>query len=100
LTKQRRAQNVPQAAVQFFTQLGNAVATNPIPDRGTGLSGTALTDLSPDGSAVRGHIDLPRTPTAKRRNSIRSRRLASPRRVSACRPTGERCSRLPCRPVT
>jgi hypothetical protein len=40
-------QNAPQAAVQFFTQLGNAVATNPIPNRGTGLSGTALIDLPP-----------------------------------------------------
>ena len=40
-------QNAPQAAVRFFTQLGNAVATNPIPNRGTGLSGTALTDLPP-----------------------------------------------------
>ena len=40
-------QNAPQAAVRFFTQLGNAVATNPIPTRGTGLSGTALTDLPP-----------------------------------------------------
>jgi hypothetical protein len=38
-------QNTPRAAVQFFTQLGNAVATNPIPNRGTGLSGTALIDL-------------------------------------------------------
>jgi hypothetical protein len=38
-------QNAPQAAVPFFTQLGNSVATNPIPNRGTGLSGTALTDL-------------------------------------------------------
>jgi hypothetical protein len=40
-------QNAPQAAVRFFTQLGNAVAANPIPNRGTGLSGTALTDLPP-----------------------------------------------------
>jgi len=40
-------QNAPQAAVRFFTQLGNAVATNPIPTRGTGLSGTALIDLPP-----------------------------------------------------
>jgi hypothetical protein len=40
-------QNAPQAAVRFFTQLGNAVATNPIPNRGTGLSGTALIDLPP-----------------------------------------------------
>jgi hypothetical protein len=38
-------QNAPQAAVGFFTQLGNAVSTNPIPNRRTGLSGTALTDL-------------------------------------------------------
>jgi hypothetical protein len=43
----RPFQNAPQAAVRFFTQLGNAVATNPIPNRGTGLSGTALTDLPP-----------------------------------------------------
>ena len=40
-------QNAPQAAARFFTQLGNAVATNPIPKRGTGLSGTALIDLPP-----------------------------------------------------
>jgi hypothetical protein len=38
-------QNAPTDAVTFFTQLGNAVATNPIPNRGTGLSGTPLTDL-------------------------------------------------------
>jgi len=38
-------QNAPKEAVDFFTQLGNAVATNPIPNRGTGLSGTALNDL-------------------------------------------------------
>jgi hypothetical protein len=40
-------QNAPQAAVQFFTQLGNAVAANPIPNRRTGLSGTPLIDLPP-----------------------------------------------------
>jgi hypothetical protein len=40
-------QNVPQAAVRFFTQLGDAVATNPIPSRRTGLSGTTLTNLPP-----------------------------------------------------
>jgi hypothetical protein len=40
-------QNAPQVAVRFFTQLGNAVATNPIPNRGTGLSGTSLIDLPP-----------------------------------------------------
>jgi hypothetical protein len=40
-------QNAPQAAARFFTQLGNAVAANPIPNRGTGLSGTALADLPP-----------------------------------------------------
>lgn len=40
-------QNAPQAAARFFTQLGNAVAANPIPKRGTGLSGTALIDLPP-----------------------------------------------------
>jgi hypothetical protein len=40
-------QNAPRAAARFFTQLGNAVAANPIPSRGTGLSGTALTDLPP-----------------------------------------------------
>jgi hypothetical protein len=38
-------QNAPTDAVDFFTQLGNAVATNPIPNRDTGLSGTPLTDL-------------------------------------------------------
>ena len=93
-------QNAPQAAVRFFTQLGNAVATNPIPNRGTGLSGTALIDLPPGWFRSTG--PQPSTsfpPTARRRNSIRSRRLASPRRVSACRPTGERCSGMPCRPA-
>ena len=39
--------NTPQGAVDFFTQLGTAVATNPIPNRNTGLSGTALKDLPP-----------------------------------------------------
>jgi hypothetical protein len=39
-------QNAPTDAVDFFTQLGSAVANNPIPNRGTGLSGTALSDLS------------------------------------------------------
>jgi hypothetical protein len=38
-------QNAPEKAVDFFTQLGNAVTTNPIPNRGTGLSGTPLIDL-------------------------------------------------------
>jgi hypothetical protein len=38
-------QNAPSDAVRFFTQLGNAVVTNPIPNRRTGLSGTPLTDL-------------------------------------------------------
>ena len=38
-------QNAPEKAVDFFKQLGNGVATSPIPDRGTGLSGTALIDL-------------------------------------------------------
>ena len=37
--------NAPTDAVVFFNQLGTAVATNPIPNRGTGLSGTALNDL-------------------------------------------------------
>jgi hypothetical protein len=37
--------NAPTDAVVFFNQLGDAVATNPIPNRGTGLSGTALIDL-------------------------------------------------------
>jgi hypothetical protein len=46
LTKLSRTRT-RQAAVRFFTQLGNGVATNPIPNRGTGLSGTALTDLPP-----------------------------------------------------
>jgi hypothetical protein len=40
-------QNAPTDAVDFFTQLGSAVANNPIPNRGTGLSGTALSDLPP-----------------------------------------------------
>lgn len=38
-------QNAPTDAVTFFTQLGDAVATNPIPNRRTGLSGTPLKDL-------------------------------------------------------
>jgi hypothetical protein len=38
-------QNTPKKAVDFFTQLGDAVATNPIPGRFTGLSGTPLADL-------------------------------------------------------
>src|SRR5690242_10832155 len=38
-------QNAPEQAVDFFTQLGNSVATNPIPHPGTGLSGTPLPDL-------------------------------------------------------
>lgn len=38
-------QNAPTDAVTFFTQLGDAVATNPIPNRRTGLSGTPLNDL-------------------------------------------------------
>ena len=38
-------QNAPTDAVVFFNQLGTAVAHNPIPNRGTGLSGTALIDL-------------------------------------------------------
>jgi hypothetical protein len=38
-------QNAPDKAVDFFTQLGNNVAANPIPNRRTGLSGTALADL-------------------------------------------------------
>jgi hypothetical protein len=37
----------PTDAVDFFTQLGIAVAANPIPNRRTGLSGTALGDLPP-----------------------------------------------------
>jgi hypothetical protein len=37
--------NAPVDAVTFFTQLGNAVVMNPIPNRNTGLSGTPLTDL-------------------------------------------------------
>jgi hypothetical protein len=39
--------NAPKGAVDFFTQLGTAVATNPIPNRSTGLSGTPLKDLPP-----------------------------------------------------
>jgi len=38
-------QNAPTDAVDFFNQLGSAVAANPIPNRGTGLSGTALINL-------------------------------------------------------
>jgi hypothetical protein len=38
-------QNAPTDAIDFFTQLGHAVVTNPIPNRRTALSGTALTDL-------------------------------------------------------
>ncbi len=38
-------QNAPTKAVDFFTQLGTAVATNPIPDCSTGLSGTPLSNL-------------------------------------------------------
>ena len=37
--------NKPTEAVQFFNQLGNAVATNPIPSRDTGLSGTRVCEL-------------------------------------------------------
>jgi hypothetical protein len=40
-------QNAPTDAVEFFTQLGHAVVTNPIPGRNTGLSGTPLADLPP-----------------------------------------------------
>src|SRR5262249_48988084 len=39
--------NAPKGAVDFFTQLGTAVTTNPIPNRSTGLSGTPLQDLPP-----------------------------------------------------
>lgn len=38
-------QNAPPEAIDFFTQLGEAVTSNPIPDRYTGLSGVPLTDL-------------------------------------------------------
>ncbi len=38
-------QNTPEKAVDFLAQLGSAVAHSPIPNRGTGLSGTPLTDL-------------------------------------------------------
>lgn len=38
-------QNTPEKATDFFGQLGDDVAANPIPNRGTGLSGTALADL-------------------------------------------------------
>lgn len=38
-------QNAPESAVDFFTQVGNAVANSPIPKRNTALSGTPLTDL-------------------------------------------------------
>ncbi len=39
--------NAPTDASTFFTQLGDAVAANPIPTRGTGLSGTPLKALPP-----------------------------------------------------
>lgn len=35
----------PTCAVDFFTQLGTAVASNPIPNANTGLSGTLVGDL-------------------------------------------------------
>ncbi len=38
-------QSTPEKAVDFFAQVGNAVATNPIPNRFIGLSGTPLSDL-------------------------------------------------------
>src|SRR5262249_8889311 len=38
-------QNLSTNAVDFFNQLGTTIAANPIPDRRTGLSGTALTNL-------------------------------------------------------
>ena len=38
-------QNLPPKAVEFFNQLGKAVSKNPIPDRDTALSGTALSRL-------------------------------------------------------
>ena len=38
-------QNAPTSAVDFFGQLGTAVANSPIPGRDTGLSGTSLSDL-------------------------------------------------------
>ncbi len=38
-------QNAPTKAVDFFNQLGDDVATSPIPNRFTGLSGTPLVDL-------------------------------------------------------
>lgn len=40
-------QNTPTNAVDFFNQLGAAVVINPIPNRGTGLSGTTLSNLPP-----------------------------------------------------
>jgi hypothetical protein len=43
--KAKPYKDAPAHAVDFFTQLGHAVATNPISNRGTGLSGTALSDL-------------------------------------------------------
>jgi hypothetical protein len=45
ITEAAPYQNAPTDAVTFFTQLGNAVVANPIPNRGTGLSGTPLIDL-------------------------------------------------------
>ena len=45
ITEAAPYQNAPTEAVDFFTQLGDAVATSPIPKRFTGLSGTPLIDL-------------------------------------------------------
>lgn len=38
-------QNAPTEAIDFFSQLGTAVATNPIPHKNTALSGTSLSSL-------------------------------------------------------
>jgi hypothetical protein len=38
-------QNTPTNAVDFFNQLGTAVTINPIPNRGTGLSGMLVANL-------------------------------------------------------
>lgn len=43
--KASQYQNAPERTVDFFTQLGNAVANSPIPSRSTGLSGTPVANL-------------------------------------------------------
>ncbi len=79
-----RTRTRPQSAVDFFTQLGDAVANSPIPNRLPGLSGTPL-DRSPRMGCSAGRCQIASTsflPTARSKSSICSRRLGSPRRVS------------------